>query len=48
MVLIQGPKNLADALVSETLPLFILPTYTAMLELRQTIVHRCGGTEFWV
>ena len=28
-------------------PVYIMPTYTAMLELRQTIVRRCGGTDFW-
>ena len=25
----------------------IMPTYTAMLELRQAVVERCGGTDFW-
>ena len=38
---------LVEALKQETLPLYILPTYTAMLALRGEIVHRCGGTEFW-
>ena len=26
---------------------FLMPTYTAMLELRQTVVHQIGGSEFW-
>ena len=26
---------------------FLMPTYTAMLELRQKLVRRCGGAEFW-
>ena len=41
------PEALTDALAQEELPIFILPTYTAMLDLRKVIVHRCGGTEFW-
>ena len=28
-------------------PVYIMPTYTAMLELRQQIIDRCGGQEFW-
>ena len=28
-------------------PVFIIPTYTAMLELRQAVVHKVGGAEFW-
>ena len=42
-----SPEKLTDALSAETLPVYILPTYTAMLELRGVIVHRCGGAEFW-
>lgn len=26
---------------------FIMPTYTAMLELREAIIRHCGGSEFW-
>lgn len=26
---------------------FIMPNYTAMLEMRQAIVERCGGSDFW-
>ena len=25
----------------------IMPTYTAMLELREVMIRRCGGAEFW-
>ena len=39
--------KLVEALRQETLPVFILPTYTAMLDLRGEIVRRCGGAEFW-
>ena len=41
------PEQLTDALTQETLPIYILPTYTAMLELREMIVRRCGGAKFW-
>lgn len=27
--------------------IFIMPTYTAMLELRGEMIKRCGGAEFW-
>jgi UDP-N-acetylmuramyl tripeptide synthase len=42
-----SPEKLIDALSRETLPVYIIPTYTAMLELRSVIVRRCGGSEFW-
>ena len=42
-----NPETLTDAISKETLPVYILPTYTAMLDLRAVIVHRCGGAEFW-
>ena len=44
---IQNPASLVDHLETLDLPVFILPTYTAMLDLRKVIVHRCGGAEFW-
>ena len=28
-------------------PVYIMPTYTAMLELREEVIKRCGGDEFW-
>ena len=28
-------------------PIFIMPTYTAMLDLRQVVIRHCGGAEFW-
>lgn len=42
-----SPERLTDMLSQETLPVYIMPTYTAMLDLRTVIVHRCGGKEFW-
>ena len=29
-------------------PIYIIPTYTAMLELRETVIRHCGGDEFWI
>ena len=29
-------------------PIYIIPTYTAMLELRETVIRHCGGDDFWV
>lgn len=31
----------------ETEPVFIMPTYSAMLDMRGAIVAHCGGSEFW-
>ena len=42
-----SPEKLTETLSVETLPVYIMPTYTAMLDLRTVIVHRCGGAEFW-
>ena len=44
---IHSSEKLVDVLESETLPVFIMPTYTAMLELRAAIIRRCGGSELW-
>jgi UDP-N-acetylmuramyl tripeptide synthase len=38
---------LVESLSGEELPIFLMPTYTAMLELRQAVVHKVGGQEFW-
>ena len=39
--------RLIEQLSAQESPVYIMPTYTAMLELRQKIVHRVGGREFW-
>ena len=40
-----------DALVrgiqEEPLPVFLMPTYTAMMDLRKAVLRSCGGAEFW-
>ena len=41
-------EKLVRELEGEELPVFLMPTYTAMLELRQTVIRRVGGEEFWV
>ena len=43
----QDYDALVKSLENEELPIFIMPNYTAMLEMRQVIVKHCGGTNFW-
>ncbi len=40
-------EALVRSLEQETRPVCMMPTYTAMLELRQTVIRHCGGEEFW-
>ena len=40
-------SKLVDWLSEQEKPIYIMPTYTAMLELRQKVIRRCGGSEFW-
>jgi len=40
-------ESLCDSLQESSLPNYIIPTYSAMLELRSHIVRRTGGAEFW-
>ena len=40
-------EKLLDDLQKRDEPVFIMPTYTAMLELREHLIKRCGGAEFW-
>lgn len=39
--------KLIDSLAEEDAFVFILPTYTAMLEMRKKLVRRLGGKNFW-
>ena len=43
----QDYDALVKGLENEDLPIFIMPNYTAMLEMRQVIVKHCGGANFW-
>ncbi len=47
MALEQNYELLVQQLQEEELPIVIMPSYTAMLEMRQVIVRRCGGANFW-
>ena len=38
---------LIDAMCQSEHPVFIMPTYTAMLDLRARLQKRLGGKEFW-
>ena len=40
-------EKLVSALEKQSLPVFIMPTYTAMLELREVLIKHCGGADFW-
>ena len=39
--------TLIEAMCASDLPVFIMPTYTAMLDLRSQLQKRLGGKEFW-
>ena len=39
--------ELISAVTSQTLPVIIMPTYTAMMELRAKMSAAFGGKEFW-
>ena len=41
-------ERLVQWISQQDKPVFIMPTYTAMLELREAVIRRCGGDEFWV
>ena len=40
-------ERLVSLMEAQELPVFIMPTYTAMLELREVVISHCGGSEFW-
>lgn len=40
-------ETLVSKLEKEEKPVFIMPTYTAMLELRGVVIKHCGGADFW-
>ena len=41
-------EKLVTELSAQDKPVYMIPTYTALLELREVLVRRCGGDEFWV
>ena len=40
-------EKLIDMLSGQERSVYLMPTYTAMLELRQVMIKHCGGTDFW-
>lgn len=40
-------EKLVEWIERQEKPVFIMPTYTAMLELREVVISHCGGSEFW-
>lgn len=40
-------ESLIQRLSSSNEQIFIIPTYTAMLDLRKVLIRHCGGADFW-
>lgn len=40
-------EKLVTAVEGMDVPVFMMPTYTAMLELREVVIKHCGGADFW-
>ena len=38
---------LADRLGKAQVPVYVMPTYTALLDFRPQLIKRCGGADFW-
>jgi UDP-N-acetylmuramyl tripeptide synthase len=47
MTVIEDYDALIAAMSGQKTPVFVMPTYTAMLELRSRLSHATGGSEFW-
>ena len=47
MVRITDYHKLLDDIKADDLPVFILPNYTAMMDLRQVLTPATGNKEFW-
>ena len=43
----RDSEALIDQLAQSEVPVFIMPTYTALLEFRPHLIRRCGGQDFW-
>ncbi|MCD8066989.1 MAG: DUF1727 domain-containing protein, partial [Oscillospiraceae bacterium] len=39
--------GLAEKIAASAEPVYIMPTYTAMLSLRAQLIKRTGGSDFW-
>ena len=38
---------LAEQMSKAEVPVYVMPTYTALLDFRPRLVKRCGGADFW-
>ena len=38
---------LTEQLAAAEVPVFVMPTYTALLDFRPHLIKRCGGADFW-
>jgi hypothetical protein len=43
----QDYEALVQWLEAQDKPAFLMPTYSAMMDMRQAIVRRIGGDAFW-
>ena len=41
-------RKLVEWADAQETPVFMMPTYTSMLELREAVIRHCGGDDFWV
>ncbi len=41
-------RKLVEWADAQDTPVFMMPTYTSMLELREAVIRHCGGDDFWV
>ena len=44
---IKSYESLVQKLSATSDKIYIMPTYTAMLDLRKVLIQHCGGAEFW-
>lgn len=47
MQLVREPKDAVGWIAASEVPVFALPNYTSMLELREAVRERTGAQEFW-
>ncbi|MBR1659484.1 MAG: DUF1727 domain-containing protein [Oscillospiraceae bacterium] len=40
-------ERLAGRIAAAAVPVYVMPTYTALLEFRPHLLKRCGGADFW-
>ena len=45
--MIEDYDALIQAMAQQSSPVIVMPTYTAMLDLRAKLNRVCGGKDFW-